>query len=357
MSFFWAIILLGVLIFVHELGHFILAKLAGVRVLKFSLGFGPRLFGKKIRNTDYVISAVPLGGYVKMLGEEPGEELREEERAWAYNRQPVGKRMGIVLAGPVFNLLFAILLFALLFSLGMPVLVAEIGEVMKDSPAEKAGIMEGDRILGINDVDITEWAQLSNIIHKSPEKKIILTIRRQKTEEILTIEVIPERKKVRNIFGEEKEVGLIGIAPSGGTIIKRESLVQAVIRAAQKTYEITVLTIIAIIKLIQRIIPAETIGGPILILQMAGKQASAGFVDFLLLMAIISINLAVLNLLPIPVLDGGHLLLLSIEGLRGKPLKEKTLMIAQKIGLLIIIAIMTFALYNDIIRLLRGEVP
>jgi len=353
MSFFWAIVLLGALIFVHELGHFILAKLSRVRVLRFSLGFGPRLFGKKIGDTDYMISAVPLGGYVKMLGEEPGEELKDEDKAWAYNRQSVGKRMGIVFAGPIFNLIFAVLLFVLIFSLGMPVLVPEIGEVMKDSPAQKAGIMKGDRILSINDVNINEWAELSNIIHRNPEKKITLKIRR--SEELITIEVIPDRKTVKDIFGEEKEIGLIGIAPSGSTIIKREPLVQALIKGAEKTYEITVLTVIAIVKLIQRIIPAETIGGPILILQMAGKQASQGLPDFLLLMAIISINLAVLNLLPIPILDGGHILLLSIEGLRGKPLKEKTIIIAQKIGLLIIIAIMTFAFYNDIIRLIGGK--
>jgi len=355
MSFFWAIVLLGALIFVHELGHFIFAKLARVRVLKFSLGFGPRVLGKKIRDTEYMISAVPLGGYVKMLGEEPGEELKDEDKKWAYNRQTVGKRMGIILAGPVFNLLFAMLLFALIFFVGMPVLVPEIGEVMKDSPAEKAGFIKGDRILSVNGDNIEQWAKLTEIIHHSPEKKITLMIKRG--EETIAMEVIPERKKIKDIFGEEKDVGLIGITPSGKTTIVRESLDNAVIKAVQKTYEITVLTVIAIIKLIQRIIPAETIGGPILILQLAGKQASAGVVDFLLLMAIISINLGVLNLLPIPILDGGHMAFLTIEGIRGKPLKEKTMMISQKVGLFIIIAIMTLALYNDIIRLITGKMP
>ncbi|MBI4653897.1 MAG: RIP metalloprotease RseP [Nitrospirae bacterium] len=355
MTFFWAIVLLGVLIFVHELGHFIFAKISGVRVLKFSLGFGPKLLSKKIGDTEYMLSAVPLGGYVKMLGEEPGEELKEEDKKQAYNYQPVKKRMGIVFAGPVFNLIFAVLLFAVIFSVGMPVLVSEVGDVVKDSPAQRSGLLTGDEIVSINDADVKRWDELSNVIHNSPGIKITLKIKRG--EEIFTIEVMPERKKVPNIFGEEKEIGLIGIAPSGKTIIKKEPLPDAVMMAVQKTYEITALTIIGIIKLIQRVIPAKTIGGPILILQMAGEQASAGFMNFFVFMAVISINLSVLNLLPIPILDGGHILFLSIEGIRGKPLKEKTMMIIQKVGIAMIIALMTFAIYNDIIRLVTGEMP
>jgi len=354
-AIFWAIVLLGVLIFVHELGHFIFAKLSKVKVLKFSLGFGPRLLGKEIGDTDYIISAVPLGGYVKMFGEEPGEELKEEDKKWAYNYQPVRKRVAIILAGPVFNLLFAVLLFAIIFSVGMPVLIPEVGEVMKDSPAQRAGIMKGDEVIGVDDINITQWGELTNIIHNSPDKKINFIIKRG--GKILTFPIVPQKKKVPNIFGEEKEVGLIGIAPSGKTILKKEPIAQAIIKAVEKTYEVMVLTIVGVIKIIQRVIPAKTIGGPILILQMAGRQASQGFIDFFVFMAIISVNLGVLNLLPIPVLDGGHILFLSIEAVKGKPLKEKTMIIAQKIGIFIIIAIMTFALYNDFTRLITGEMP
>lgn len=355
MTIFWAIILLATLIFIHELGHFILAKLTRVKVLKFSLGFGPRLIGRKIGETDYIISAIPFGGYVKMLGEEPGEELKEENKARSFKHQPVLKRMGIVFAGPVFNILFAFFLLSVIYGVGMPVLIPEVGKVVPNSPSEKAGIMKGDKIFGINNVEIKRWDELSNIIHNSAGKKITLKIRR--AEEVLTVEIIPEKKVVKNIFGEEKEIGLIGIGPSGQSVLKRESLINAVMRAFQKTWEIIVVTVIAVVKLIQRVIPANTIGGPILILQMAGKQASAGLLDFFIFMAIISVNLGILNLLPIPVLDGGHILFLSIEGIRKKPLRENTLMIAQKVGLLIIIAIMTFALYNDLIRLIIGEVP
>lgn len=355
MTFFWAIILLGTLIFVHEFGHFICAKLLGVGVLKFSLGFGPAVLSKKIGETDYMLSAIPLGGYVKMLGEEPGEELRNEDKARAFNHQPVLKRMGIVFAGPVFNLLFALFLLAVIHVVGIPVLIPEVGEIVPDSPSAKAGIMKGDKILSINEVEIKQWGELSDIIHNSAGKKVTLRIKR--AEELFTIEIMPEKKMVKNIFGEEREIWLIGIRPSGAVILKKESLTDAVIRAAQRTGDIIVLTVIAVVKLIQRVIPANTIGGPILILQMAGKQASAGILNFFIFMAIISINLGILNLLPIPVLDGGHILFLSIEGIRRKPLREKTVIIAQKIGFLIIIAIMTFALYNDIIRLITGEVP
>ncbi|MBI4687738.1 MAG: RIP metalloprotease RseP [Nitrospirae bacterium] len=355
MSFIGAIVLLGVLIFVHELGHFIFAKLSGVRVLKFSLGFGPKIIGKKVGDTEYLLSAVPLGGYVKMLGEEAGEELKEEDKKWAYNYQPVGKRLGIVFAGPAFNLIFAVVLFAFIFSVGMPVLVPHIGEVLKDSPAQKAGLLKGDEIIGINSADIKRWDELTDVIHNSPGKEVTLKIKRG--ENVFTLQIVPERKKSPNIFGEEKEVGLIGIAPSGKTFIKKEPAHNAIADAFKKTYEIIVLTILGIIKLIQRVIPAKTIGGPILILQMAGKQASAGFLDFFVFMALISINLGILNLLPIPILDGGHILFLSIEALRGKPLKEKTMMIAQRVGMALIILLMTFALYNDILRLITGEMP
>ncbi len=355
MTFFWAIVLLGTLIFVHELGHFIFAKLSGIRVLKFSLGFGPRLFGKKIGDTDYMISAVPLGGYVKMLGEEPGETLKEADKAEAFNYQPVKKRLGVVLAGPVFNLLFAVLLFAVMFSVGMPVLIPEVGETVKDSPSEKAGIIKGDAISRINDKDVTQWTELSDVIHKSPNKKITLMIKR--ADRVISIDVVPEIKKVPNIFGEEEEIGLIGIAPSGKTFTKREPLPQAAVMAVQKTWDLIELTVIGIVKLFQRVIPADSIGGPILILQMAGKQASAGFLDFFLFMAIISINLGILNLLPIPVLDGGHILFMLIEALRGKPLKENTMLIAQKAGIFIIISLMAFALYNDLLRLFTGKMP
>lgn len=353
MTFLSAIILLGVIIFVHELGHFLFAKLLGVRVLKFSLGFGPKLIGKKYGDTEYLISSVPLGGYVKMLGEAQDEELKEEEKAVAYNYQKVWKRFAIVFAGPFFNILFAVVIFFFSFVNGLPVLVPEIGGVMPDTPAEKAGLMKGDRITAIDSVSINQWDEMTDIIHRSPGKPLSLKVRRDGT--VFQISITPEKKAGKDIFGESREVGLIGIKPSGTTVVKREDIADALTDSISRTWEISSLTAVSIVKLIQRVIPADTIGGPVLIVQMAGEQASKGFLNFFVFMAIININLGVLNLLPIPILDGGHVLFLGIEAIRRKPLSDKVIAVSQRIGLVIILTLMAFALYNDFMRLITGK--
>ncbi|MEW6571275.1 MAG: RIP metalloprotease RseP [Nitrospirota bacterium] len=353
MTFLSAIILLGIIIFVHELGHFFFAKLMRVRVLKFSLGFGPRLVGKKFGETEYLISSIPFGGYVKMLGETPGEELSEEDRTYAYNYQPVWKRFFIVFSGPFFNLIFAVILFYFIFLNGFPVLIPEVGEIMPNSPAEKAGVMKDDRIVKINGADIHQWDEMAKIIHNSPGKQMTLTVKRDSAYRHLTL--VPEKTKVKDFFGEEKEVGLIGIKPSGSTFLKSDGVFEALADSIARTWEISVLTVVSVVKLIQRVIPMETIGGPILIVQMAGEQASRGLLNFFVFMAIINVNLGILNLLPIPILDGGHILFLGIEAVRGKPLNEKVVAISQRIGLAFILTIMVFVLYNDIVRLITGR--
>lgn len=352
MTFLSAIILLGILIFVHELGHFLFAKLMKVRVLKFSLGFGPKVVGKKFGNTEYQISVFPLGGYVKMLGEETDEELNEEERREAYNHQPVWKRVLIVFSGPAFNIFFAAVLFVFIFNYGVPALFPDVGEVMKDTPAERAGLKQGDRIIEIQGTGITEWSEMTGIIYKSPGRSLDFKIKRD--GKVLGLAITPERKTVKNIFGEEKEIGLIGIKPSGNQFTKKYSLPQAVSLGIRRVVEISALTVVSIVKLIQRVIPAKTIGGPILIFQMAGEQASQGAMNFFTFMAIISINLGIINLLPIPVLDGGHLMFLAIEAVRRKPLGERTVMVAQRAGIAVILMLMAFALYNDIVRVVTG---
>lgn len=353
MTILSAIVLLGVIIFVHELGHFLAAKLMEVRVLKFSLGFGPKLVSRKYGETEYLISSIPFGGYVKMFGEEPGEELSDEEKPLAYTYQPVWKRFIIVFSGPLFNLLFAIIIFFCVFLYGLPVLLPEVGEVLTKSPAERTGVMKGDTIISIDGSRINQWDEMTKIIHNSPGRKLNLKVKRK--GEIITFSIIPEKKNVKDIFGQEKEIGLIGIKPSGNTFLRKSSLQGAVADSIRRTWEISVLTVVSIIKLIQRVIPMETIGGPILIVQMAGEQASQGILNFFLFMAIININLGVLNLLPIPILDGGHILFLGIEAIRRKPLNEKLITVAQRVGLALILFIMVFALYNDIMRLITGK--
>lgn len=353
MSIFSAIILFGFVIFIHELGHFLLAKISGVKVLKFSLGFGPKIIGKRIGDTEYMISALPLGGYVKMLGEEADEIVENSERQRAYNNQPVKKRAAIVFAGPIFNILSATIIFFFIYFIGVPTLLPIVGEVLPDSAASKAAILKGDRIIEVDGKKIQYWEDVTEIIHKSANKALQLKV--QRGNEVISISITPEKKVVKDIFGEEKEIGLIGIKPSGETIKVKSDFFKSIKNAVLKTIDLCLLTILGIIKLIQRIIPAETIGGPIMILQIAEKQAAAGVLNFFAFAALISINLGILNLLPIPILDGGHLLFLSLEAIRKKPLSEKTMMIAQKIGLALIISLMIFAFYNDILRIISGK--
>lgn len=357
MFFVYALVLLGILIFVHELGHFIVAKALGIKVLKFSLGFGPKLIGKTYGDTEYLISALPLGGYVKMLGQEDlpeeEEEIPEAEKHRAYNFQPVWKRFSIVFFGPVFNLAFAALVFFFIFLGGVPYLLPEVGEVNPGSPALRQGLLKGDSIVAINGNPISRWDDMTTVIHNSPGKEVLLKV--QRAEKTFDVAITPEKKVVKNIFGENKEAGLIGITPSGKSGIKKEGLFGAMSIAVKRTWDISVLTVMSMVKLVQRVLPADTIGGPIMIFQMAGQQASQGAMSFFTFMAVISINLGVLNLFPIPVLDGGHLLFLGIEAVTRRPVNEKVVAISQRVGLVLLLSLMAFALYNDIGRIISGK--
>lgn len=348
-AFVWV---LGILIFVHELGHFLIAKWAGVKVLKFSLGFGPKLIGKRIGETEYMISAFPLGGYVKLLGDNPREKVAKKEEARAFLRQPVRKRMAIVLAGPLANLLLAVFIFSLLHCVvGIPQLSPVVGEVVDGFPAQKAGVRSGDIILQVDAVEITQWADLPVVITKSEGRKLQLTIKRG--EEIVTLTLTPRAGTGKNIFGEEVKAYQIGIIASGESILKREPVYKAVGMGFYQTWLVIKVTAVSVTKVIQRVIPVKkALGGPILIAQIAGKQAQEGFVNLIFFTALISINLGIINLFPIPILDGGHLLFLTIEAIRRKPLSVKQMEVAQQIGLIIIVLLMAFIFYNDIMRLL-----
>jgi len=353
MSVLSAILLLGIIIFVHELGHFLFAKLLKVRVEKFSLGFGPKIIGKKYGETEYLVSAIPLGGYVKMLGETPENELTEDEKPFAFNTQRLWKRFAIIFAGPFFNLVFAAVIFFFSFLNGMPVLLPDVGAVMTGTPAEKAGLMKGDKILAIDGKALTQWDEMTDIVRSSPGKPLSLDI--QRGGATFAVSVTPEKKKIKNLFGEEKEGGLIGIQPSGDTALRKESLGDAFKDSISKTVELSELTVISVVKLVQRVIPMDTVGGPIMIVQMAGEQASRGALSFFIFMAVININLGIINLFPIPILDGGHILFIGIEAIRKKPLSEKFISISQKIGLAILLSLMVVVLYNDFVRLITGK--
>jgi regulator of sigma E protease len=344
------VIVLGILIFVHELGHFLVAKRTGVSVLRFSLGFGPKIFGITRGETEYRLSMIPLGGYVKMLGEDSEEELPQHERACAFSEQTVIKRLAIVLAGPLSNFVFAILIFTFLFAFyGIPELSPEIGAVNAGSPAEQAGLQRGDRVLSINGRSINTWEDLSESIEKLGQNPLNLRVKRADSE--IAVTVTPTINEVKNLFGETIKRPLIGITASETTTVRSVNPLAAGYYAMARTYNLSRLFFLTVVKLIQRIVPLDTLGGPILIAQMAGKQAQKGVLELMNFMALISVNLAVLNLLPIPILDGGHIFFFLIEAVLGRPLSLKKIEIAQKVGLVALLSLMVVVFYNDIMRL------
>jgi regulator of sigma E protease len=350
------IVVLGILIFVHEFGHFLFAKLFRVKVLKFSLGFGPKVFGKVIGETEYLLSAIPLGGYVKMLGENPDEHDEEPENSGrAFAHKPVFQRFCIVLAGPLFNLLFSVFLFFAIYSVaGLPVGVdnTKIGKVGVHSAAEAAGIKPGDTILKINGRDTHKWGEVLEGIKDSGGKPV--TILLQRGGEQFEVQAVPAIDNVKNIFGEVVEKRyMIGIVKDDAIVYTRVNALEAFKEALHQTWMFISLTIMGIVKILQRIVPATELGGPILIAQLAGEQMKAGWANITSFTALLSVNLGILNLLPIPVLDGGHLVFLTLEGIRRKPLNEKAQLFAQKIGIAFLGTLMVFVFYNDILRLFK----
>ncbi len=343
------IVLLGVLIFVHELGHFLVAKKAGVGVLKFSLGFGPKLVGKKIGETEYLISLIPLGGYVKLLGETDDADLPEVDAARAFLKQPVWKRIAIVAAGPIFNILLALVIFCAVNVYGTPVLTTELGEIQENSPAFSSGLRVGDVVTAINDRDVSQWMKMAAIIGESAGKELKVTIRRGGRTQELTVK--PALVKARNLFGEEIDSYKIGISPANQTVIYRQNLLQAFLSSGEQTWAITKLTLASIYKMFRGVVSPKTLGGPIMIAQIAGAQVKEGFIPFLLFMALLSINLAVLNFLPIPILDGGHILFYLIEVVTGREIGLKWREVAQQVGFVLLVLLMVFVFFMDIERL------
>ena len=348
-TLFSFVIVLGVLIFFHEFGHFLIARLFGVGVEKFSLGFGPRLLGKKIGRTDYRISAIPLGGYVKMVGEEPDAEVDPADIPISFTHQHVIKRICIVAAGPFFNILLAIIIFFGIFLIsGSFTLKPSVGTVRDGSPAFAAGIKEGDLITAIDGVPISSWEDMTEIIGASNGKTLEITVRREGSD--LVFRITPELTPSKNIFGEDIQRYIIGITASGDTYAEELNPFQAFAESLIQTYRITELMVVIIGKLIIGDISTDTIGGPIMIAKMAGDQAKSGIGNLIFFIALISVNLAIINLLPIPILDGGHLLFFFIEAFKGHPVSLKVREVAQQIGLFIIILLVILVFYNDIFR-------
>lgn len=344
-------IVLGVLVFVHEFGHFLLAKLMGVGVEKFSLGFGPRIVSKKIGMTEYMISAIPLGGYVKMVGESPQKELNDSLLPLSFSHKGLFTRSLIVLAGPVFNLLLSVAIFFVFFQVsGLPIMKPEVGEVQEEMPAHVAGIRPGDRVVSIDGKPVTRWEEMADLIQQSSGRPLNIEILRDNST--VLVKVAPKLLSSQNLFGEQVEKYVIGITASGAITVRQLNPFQSATQGLLQTWQIAKLTVLAIGKIITGTISAKNLGGPIMIAQLAGQQAEAGIINLIFFIALLSVNLGIINLLPIPVLDGGHLLFFLIEAVIRRPLNHKMREVAQQIGIFILILLMIFVFYNDIARIL-----
>jgi regulator of sigma E protease len=343
------LVVLGVLIFVHELGHFLLAKLTGVGVEKFSLGFGPKIVSKKVGMTEYMISAIPLGGYVKMVGESLDAEIDDTLLPLSFAHKGILKRSLIVLAGPGFNLLLSVVIFFMFFQIsGMPIMEPEVGEVQEGMPAYEGGIRPGDRIVSVDGQPVNRWEEMAAAIKKSQGGALRIEIVRDEQSRFLN--VTPKLISSRNLFGEETQQYVIGITASGAFSTKRLNPFQCAVQGVSQTWQIAKLTVTAVGKIVSGAISAKTLGGPIMIAQLAGQQAKAGIMNLIFFIALLSVNLAIINLLPIPVLDGGHLLFFLIEAISRRPINVKTREMAQQVGIFVLIVLMIFVFYNDIAR-------
>ncbi len=442
-SLFYFIITLAVLIAVHEFGHFWVAKRCGVKVLKFSIGFGKPLWKKTGRDgTEYILAAIPLGGFVKMLDEREGD-VSDSERHRAFNTQPLSSRFAIVAAGPLANLLFAVLAYWLVFMMGISGVRSIVGDVIPSSPAaeaglqsndeiiaindevtptwlsvrkalaglsveggeaelvvmssgvkqektlsipkidmsldeptsilqtvgvkpvqialkpvidkvlaggaaEKAGLKQGDTLLAANGVDVGSWQQWVEVIRSHPNKTLLVQIKR--AGEIKDIVLTPLDNDGQGQIGVSVDAKQTSI-PQALKSELRFGLVTSLQKAVITTWQTSVLITKSLIGMLTGDVSTKNIGGPISIAQFAGSSAANGFSVFIGFLAVISISLGILNLLPIPVLDGGHLLFFIIEGIRGAPLSDQAQVQGQKVGLVILLSLMFLAFFNDLTRL------
>ncbi len=358
------IAVLTVVIFIHEMGHFLVARWCGVRVLTFSIGFGPELWHRMDRHgTRWRVAAVPLGGYVKFYGDEnaasaPAREqistMAEAERRISFFGQPVRKRAAIVAAGPIANFLLTILLFAgMFFFLGKPITEARVDAVQPDSAAAEAGFQPQDVILSIDGTQIESFSDMQRIVRLSAEAPLQFRIRRG--EDVIGLTATPRRQELEDAFGQKQRIGVLGISrdqASGGGVRQRTyNLPQALAAGVSETWFVVERTFAYLGGVVTGRESADQLSGPIRIAQVSGQAAQLGFEVLINLTAVLSVSIGLLNLFPIPLLDGGHLLYYAIEALRGRPLSEKAQEFGFRIGIALVLSLMLFATWNDILHL------
>lgn len=364
-----AVIVLGGLIFFHELGHFLAARALGMGVTTFSLGFGPKLIKIKRGKTEYALSLVPLGGYVALVGENDDSELPEGfTQQESFSGRPAWQRLTVAAAGPLANVLLAWLIcWTLCLGWGQAVMLPQVGSVVADSPAAAAGLQRGDLILRVNEAETPDWQSMADAIGASNGQPVTLHVLRPvptasgelqsglpETGEELRLTLTPKRAMRTTIFGEQENAWLIGISVSGNMRYEDLSFAQAALAGARQTWGMVELTAESFLKLVQRVVPLDQVGGPIMIAQLVGEQAQQGLAGVLGLAALISINLAILNLLPIPILDGGTVLFCLIEMIFRRPVHEKVQEWGMRVGLALLVCLMLLATYNDIVRIITG---
>lgn len=339
------LITLSFIILVHEMGHFLMARAVGVKVERFSLGFGPCLARFTRKGTEYAISLFPFGGYVKMAGESAEESPKQP---WEYRARSVGERMAIVFAGPFINYAVGFLLFFLIFLWGAPILSATVGEVLKGYPAEAAGLRKGDRILKVNGKSMEDWEEVTQAIRRETAS-VTLLVERQ--GEVFDLTLTPKVSEAKNLFGVQSRVGMVGITPSGQTLTRRYPVGQALAKAGERIWGLTLLTLEALFKLASGGISfKESITGPIGIFYITSAVAEQGLLSLLQLIGILSTSLGLFNLLPIPVLDGGHLAFLALERIKGKPVSSRTQEMMTRVGMGFLLVLLVVVTYNDLIK-------
>ncbi|KZD07188.1 RIP metalloprotease RseP [Oceanibaculum pacificum] len=352
------VLVLSILVFVHELGHYLVARWNGVKVETFSIGFGPEIFGWTAKSgTRWKVSAVPLGGFVKMYGDAdpastPGAELEQmtaEQKAVSFHHKRLGQRAAIVAAGPGVNFLFAILLLSGLYAIvGQPFTPAVVDEVVAGSAAAQADLRGGDRVVSVDGKEISRFEELQRVVQDRPGQPLAVVVERGGQQ--LDMTLTPQPHVLTDRFGNERTVGRLGVQSNQLQTVRHDPFT-AVWQATKETVFLTGVTLKAVGQIIVGTRSTDELGGPLRIGQMSGEVAQGGIVPLIWFMAILSINLGLINLFPIPVLDGGHLLFYAAEAVRGKPLGQRVQEYASMAGLALVVALMVFATWNDLVQL------
>nr|WP_295827726.1 RIP metalloprotease RseP [uncultured Azospirillum sp.] len=360
---FWTSVLafllvLTVLVFVHELGHYLIARRNGVRIETFSIGFGPELFGFTDRaGTRWKFSALPLGGYVKMFGDAdpastPGAHLTAmsaEERAVSFHHKRVGQRAAIVAAGPIANFVFSIVVLSLLFmTAGQSFTPPDVGGIQPGSAAERAGIKPGDLILSVDGTEVQRFEEIRQIVSIRPGESLAIELKRD--GRVMTLTATPESQTVTDRLGNAHQIGLLGIS-RGSVGMMRHDPLTAVWQAGREVAGMITGTFTALGQMVQGSRGTEELGGPLRIAQMSGEVAQSGWYPLVWFMTFLSVNLGLINLFPVPMLDGGHLLFYGIEKLLGRPLGARAQEYGFRIGLALVLTLMVFATWNDLVQL------